>query len=100
VKLWRIVDQHGRVYRSNQFRGYYEDKVSAERAMKRLPKTQYGGYDYDRKRPKPPVQMTYTLQEADVTWTSLTSSTSSPTSASSSMSLPQTKSTFISTTDS
>jgi len=84
VKLWRIVDQDGKVYHSNRFQGYYEYENAARRALRQLPKTRYGGYDYDRKVAKPRIPMTYTLQEADVTWTSSTSSTSSPTSPSSS----------------
>lgn len=79
-KLYRIVDQDGRVYRSNQFRGFYESKESAERAKLRLPKRRYGGYDYVTRTAKPPIPMTYSLQEADVTWVPSTGSTSSPTS--------------------
>ncbi len=74
--LYRIVDQNGHVYKSNRFRGFYESKASAERAMKRLPKSRYGGYDYERRQAKPAIPMTYTLQEAEVTWTSSIGSTS------------------------
>ncbi len=55
MKLFRIIDKHGRVVRSREKNGYYDTKISAIRATKQL------AYRYV-------VGAEFTIEETEVNW--------------------------------
>ena len=67
AKLYRIVDQQGRTYFSNQFKGYYDSKERAQRALRHLPTKVYVGWSEQTKRPLY-EDARYEVQESETTW--------------------------------
>jgi hypothetical protein len=70
VKLFRIVDQHGRTYYSNRFKGYYPDADTAKNALVHLPKRVYVGWSEVTKRPMY-EDADYTVQVSEITWSNV-----------------------------